>query len=232
MNNDSNDSTRHNSGTYFCSLCRVGQLHSETMRLHLESQSHLNCVEIVNKSVAVVVSKLERIQCHLCSPEQRNKAITFRYRMALNQHLASEHSIPSGMLTQHCAKIYACDHCSFKTASNWAFTHHRFHCEAAPSNETRYRCLVCNLSFPTKEEVTRHRSTQEHRDVATKQRGSYGSTVRVRSCPHCYQTFADLAALKEHFLADHPDLLPRCIRCGLTFALKQQLSAHRLEKFK
>lgn len=223
---DLKDSTRRSGGTYFCSLCRIGQLDCETMRQHLESERHLNCVDIVNKSVAVVVSKLERIQCHLCSPSLASST-TFRYRMALNQHLASEHSMASGMLTQHSGRVFACDHCTFKTSSNWAFTHHRFNCEAAPSNEIRYRCLVCNLSFPTKEEVTRHRSTQEHRDTATRQHGSYGSTIRVRSCPHCYQTFADLSALKEHFLSDHPDLLPRCIRCGATFALKQQLSAHR-----
>jgi hypothetical protein len=65
--------------------------------------------------------------------------------------------------------------------------------------------------------------------MATKTRGSYGTTVRLRSCPHCYTQFTDLASLKEHFLSDHPDLLPRCIRCGTTFALKQQLSAHRLQ---
>ena len=222
---DRADSSRRSGGTYFCSLCRIGQLGCDAMRLHLESERHLNCVEIVHKSVAVVVSKLEQIHCHLCTPQRT--PVNFRYRIALNQHLASEHSVPTGMLTQYCGRVYACDHCDFKTASNWSFTHHRFNCKAAPSNETLYRCLLCNLSFPTKEEVTKHRSTQEHRDVATRQRGSYGATVRLRSCPHCYQTFSDLADLKKHFLADHPDLLPRCIRCGSTFALKQQLSAHR-----
>jgi hypothetical protein len=120
------------------------------MKLHLESEGHLNCVEIVHKSVAVVVSKLEPLQCHLCSP-QRNP-VNFRYRIALNQHLTSEHAVPAKML--NCAQSYACDHCDFKTSSNWSFTHHRFNCQAAPSDETRYRCLICSLSFPTKEEVT------------------------------------------------------------------------------
>lgn len=197
------------------------------MKIHLESESHLSCVRIVHKSVAVIVSKLEPIHCHLCTA--KDSPVNFRYRIALNKHLTLDHAVPSDMLTQYSSQTYSCTYCDFSTLSNWSFTHHRFSCQAAPSDETRYRCLICNLGFCTKAEVTKHRSTQEHRDVATKKRGSYGATVRLRSCPHCYKQFTDLASLKNHFMSDHPDLLPRCIRCGTTFALKQQLSAHRFE---
>lgn len=219
------DSVHRNGGTYFCSLCRIGQLDNVEMKIHLESEGHLNCVRIVHKSVAAIVSKLEPIHCHLCSP--KSSPVNFRYRIALNKHLMLEHAVPSDVLTQYSSQNYSCTYCDFKTSSSWSFTHHRFSCQAAPKDETRYRCLICNLSFSTKAEVMKHRSTQEHRDLATKKRGSYGTTVRLRSCPHCYNQFTDLTSLKNHFLLDHPDRLPRCIRCGTTFALKQQLSAHR-----
>lgn len=225
LESDRADSVRRSGGTYFCSLCRIGQLDNDSMKIHLESESHLSCVRIVHKSVAVIVSKLEPIHCHLCTA--KDSPVNFRYRIALNKHLTLDHAVPSDMLTQYSSQTYSCTYCDFSTLSNWSFTHHRFSCQAAPSDETRYRCLICNLGFCTKAEVTKHRSTQEHRDVATKKRGSYGATVRLRSCPHCYKQFTDLASLKNHFISDHPDLLPRCIRCGTTFALKQQLSAHR-----
>ena len=73
----------------------------------------------------------------------------------------------------------------------------------------------------------KHRSTQEHRDAARNQRCGESNPIRLRSCPHCYQSFSDLTQLKDHFRKDHEDLLPRCTGCGATFALKQQLSAHR-----
>ncbi len=72
--------------------------------------------------------------------------------------------------------------------------------------------------------VRRHRSSQQHRDVASRQKSGAG---RWRCCPHCYQTFDSLAALEQHVQHVHPLLLSRCTICGATFALKQQLSAHR-----
>lgn len=220
------DSETGSSRTYFCSVCRMGQLNCALMHNHLESERHLSIVDIVNKSVAVVISKLEPVQCHLC------RVPSFRYRVQLNQHLAAKHSVPVGSISSICGRVFSCDHCTYKTPSSKAYTYHVFSCKAAPATGIKYRCLICDLSFSTKEESVRHRSTQEHRDTAGLKRsnpGSSTSSLNTRSCPHCYRSFNDLTGLKEHFLADHPDLLPRCTRCGATFALKQQLSAHRLE---
>lgn len=74
------------SGNYFCGLCRLSTgSKSSDMDDHLNSEQHLRCVNIVNKSVAVVINKLVAIQCHLC-------ADTFRYHIQLNRHLNSVHS--------------------------------------------------------------------------------------------------------------------------------------------
>ena len=73
-------------GTYFCGLCRTSCANSDVMYNHLRSQDHLNCVDIVNKSVPLLVNKLEPVQCHLCGK-------SFRYHVQLNKHLPVEHSV-------------------------------------------------------------------------------------------------------------------------------------------
>lgn len=213
---------------YRCSLCGVHEPCSESMGAHLTSEAHLNCVDIVNKSVPVMVSKPETIACHVCTSLRKSPVPVFRYHVQLNRHLHSEHSLPVKSTAEHSGRSFTCEYCGFKTASSASFTHHEFACKAVPKGAVKYRCHICELTFVTRDESIRHRSTQDHRDAAKRQRaGSAPCDARVRSCPHCYRTFDDLTTLKEHFVAEHPDLLSRCSRCGATFALKQQLSAHR-----
>ena len=156
---------------------------------------------------------------------------SFRYRIQLNKHLKTLHALPAANLKAHpSTPVFSCTHCSFRHSSKAAYTHHVFNCKRVPKEELKYRCLICDRTFDTRDEVIRHRSTQEHRDASKSRRsvdGGGGGGGKLRTCQHCYQSFPNLPALKEHLLSNHVNLLPRCPNCLTMFALKQELSAHR-----
>jgi len=178
----------------------------------------------VNKSVAAVISRPVFLECHMCES-------SFRYRIQLNKHLKTLHALPAANLKAHpSTPVYSCTHCSFRHSSKAAYTHHVFNCKRVPKEELKYRCLICDRTFDTRDEVIRHRSTQEHRDASKSRRsvdGGGGDGGKLRTCQHCYQSFPNLPALKQHLLSNHVNLLPRCPNCLTMFALKQELSAHR-----
>ena len=212
-----------NRSAFRCSLCRFSCMGNHFMQRHLESPEHRNCVNIVNQSISVIVNKISLIECHVCAKR-------FRLNVQLNKHLSSVHGLTDERDQDEngpAATSYACQHCAnFHSKSKSAFTHHLFKCSSVPDSESLYRCLICQVAFASKDQVVKHRSSQEHRDLAIGRRS--GASNRPRCCPHCYQTFANLSELKEHSQNQHAELLPRCTSCGQTFALKQQLSAHRL----
>ena len=210
-------------GTWNCGLCRFNCPSGTLMLMHLQSASHTDCVSMINKSVTMAVAKLVAVQCHLCSR-------LFRFNIQLNRHILTDHQLSvdelNGRNDDRVKSCFTCDHCPFKSTSKSVITHHMFKCRSAASKSVApaYRCLICRLSFSSKQQVRQHRSSQQHRDVAGTQKS--GSS-RSRTCPHCYQHFDNLLALKDHLQETHPQLLPRCTICGNTFALKQQLSAHK-----
>lgn len=171
--------------------------------------------------MAAIISRPIFLDCHMCES-------SFRYRIQLNKHLKTLHALSAANLKAHpSTPVFACTHCSFRNSSKAAYTHHIFNCKRVPKEELKYRCLICDRTFNSRDEVIRHRSTQEHRDASKSQRSVDGGGGKLRTCQHCYQSFPNLPALKEHLLSNHVNLLPRCPNCLTMFALKQELSAHR-----
>lgn len=53
-------------------------------------------------------------------------------------------------------EVFKCEHCSYRSSSRSAFTHHLFSCRSVPNEARLYRCLICRLSFPSKQQVIHH----------------------------------------------------------------------------
>ena len=53
-------------------------------------------------------------------------------------------------------EVLKCEHCTYRSSSQSALTHHLFSCRSVPSEARLYRCLICRLSFPCKQQVDIH----------------------------------------------------------------------------
>ncbi|XP_076222268.1 uncharacterized protein LOC116432953 isoform X2 [Nomia melanderi] len=95
---------------------------------------------------------------------------------------------------------------------------------------TPYFCSFCSMNFATAQEAVLHRRTSSHKETVKARKYSEDSTASTtRQCTRCGGKQANLSEHKQHLLREHPEVCHRCPKCGMLFALSQDVTRHTRE---
>ncbi len=195
---------------YWCSACRVIVPTEAAMRQHLVSEVHLELVTMINRSVAIVIKKVQLINCDYC-PKR------FRLGFSLRRHLKDSHPEEVKKAPPPTSQN-KCHHCTFATQDGSKLREHHF---LAHVKKKDFSCLTCRRAFSSRYALQNHKSSKEH----LKKRGSYFP------CLLCGRVEPDAASWEQHMKQEHWPEMSQCYVCGQVFTSPQRLSSHvRLEK--
>ncbi|XP_023290103.1 zinc finger protein 836 [Orussus abietinus] len=215
-------------GSYRCTPCDFWCASNADMEVHLESQGHRDLAFMMNGSVPVVIRREQALVCQTCGRR-------FRYNLQLYLHTKETgHESVTG--SDEYQQRIACPLCGQVVRSLVSLQRHQLACHISPDHERNvnetdppapYFCSFCSLNFSTARDAVLHRRTSRHKEIRSRkfQKGS----LQFRECPHCGEKHSDLASYKEHLLQTHTELCHRCPRCGLLFALSQDVTRHTKE---
>ncbi|XP_076631024.1 uncharacterized protein LOC143346632 [Colletes latitarsis] len=221
-------------GSYKCTPCDFWCEDNERMDSHLTSTSHRDVVSMMNGSVPVVVGRQRALLCGSCNRR-------FRYNLQLRLHVKETGHKESPTATDAYQQRIGCNLCSQIVRSLVALQRHQFTCHGArnddkeetnDSNQTvPYFCSFCSMKFATARDAVLHRRTSSHKEIVKARKCSAEglSVSTVRECPHCEKKQSNLSEYKDHLLQRHPELCHRCPRCGMLFALSQDVTRHTRE---
>ena len=127
------------------------------------------------------------------------------------------------------AKPKICDKCGENYPSMIKFNAHRGSCK-------KYKCLQCDLRFPTEKELKAHVVTHRVRFICDQcetepfhsqsqlenhKQIAHGIVIK---CPHCPKTFS-LAHKRDEHVKKHTETANKCA-CGATYVYKWQMERH------
>ncbi|XP_053975655.1 zinc finger protein 624 [Hylaeus volcanicus] len=219
-------------GSYKCTPCEFWCEDNDTMDSHLSSTSHRDVVAMMKGSVPVVIGRQRALPCGSCDRR-------FRYNLQLRLHARETGHQESSTATDAYQQRIECNLCPQTFRSLVALQRHQLACHAAKNkDETNdsnqsgpYFCSFCSMNFATAREAVLHRRTSSHKEVVkarkSKEKGLPTSTIR--ECPHCEKKQVNLVEHKDHLLRCHPELCHRCPKCGMRFALSQDVTRHTRE---
>ena len=197
--------------SYWCQVCMKTIIGHKTLMGHLSSYSHTELVTVINRSVPVIIRKINLIPCQLCGR-------TFRSNLALKKHMQQGHGIRNFQLENH--ERYFCQYCTFVTYKKASLKSHQF--LVHPNSKLKYDCYICKKQFANKDSAQAHRNTKEH-----KWNTELHQTIEQQQCcEHCSEWFPDVQDLSGHLEVDHHSLLPQCHLCGSRFHFHPELTVH------
>ena len=174
-------------GYFWCSLCKFRHTSSAVMYDHLISEEHEVVVSVINRSVPIIVKKINPIKCEECNEE-------FLLNIALKRHCQIERHTSQNLLTN--LNNLTCEKCQQVFRSNISLKRHK----QRAHGDNVFICTVCNKNFLNKHEARVHRNTSEHRYriLATKKQDE-------RKCDYCPEIFQNLPDLKDHLRTKHSE---------------------------
>lgn len=187
------DRANFSPGYFWCSLCKFKDPNSASMYAHLVSEEHEVVVSVINRSVPIIVKKINPVKCEQCNQE-------FVLNVALMKHCQIEgHN--SGNLSRF-MNNFICVKCQQVFRSNILLKRHK----RVVHGDSIFFCTVCNKNFTSKNEAKVHRNTSEHRyKVLSRKKG------QQRKCDYCNEIFTSLNDFKEHLKAKHKEFSPRFV---------------------
>ena len=197
--------------TYWCQVCMKTINGHKTLMAHLSSYSHTELVTVINRSVPVIIRKINLMSCQLCER-------TFRFNLALKKHMQQGHGVRNFQLENH--ERYFCQYCTFVTYKKTSLKSHQF--LVHPNSKLKYDCYICKKQFANKDSAQAHRNTNEHK-LNTE---LHQTIEQQRWCDHCSEWFTDVEDLSRHLQLQHTSLLPQCHLCGSRFHFHQELTVH------
>ncbi|XP_029675420.1 zinc finger protein 845 [Formica exsecta] len=216
-----------------CTPCDFWCEDNETMESHLLSISHRDVVSMMNGSVPIVISRQRALFCGSCNRQ-------FRYNFQLRSHAKETGHDASYTASDEYQQRIKCDLCPQIVRSLVALQRHQLICHVAKDKEkdevaeaaqpAPYFCSFCSMNFITAQEAVVHRRSSSHKEAVKTRKIQEGLLETVtRECPHCGEKQSSLTAHKSHLLQNHPELCHRCPRCGMQFALSQDVTRHTRE---
>ena len=197
--------------TFWCQVCMKTIIGHKTLMDHLKSYSHTELVTVINRSVPVIIRKINLVSCQLCER-------TFRFNLALKKHMQQWHGIKDFQLENH--ERHYCQYCTFVTYKKTSLKSHQF--LVHPNSKLKYDCYICKKQFANNDSAQAHRNTKEHKMNTELQQ----TIEQQRSCDHCSDLFTDVEDLSRHLQFHHTPLLPQCHLCGSRFHFHQELTVH------
>ncbi|CAK9819338.1 Zinc finger protein 407 [Anthophora quadrimaculata] len=223
-----------NGGSYKCTPCDFWCEDNETMDSHLLSTSHRDVVSMMNGSVPIVIGRQRALPCGSC--ERR-----FRYNLQLRLHIRETGHEESTTVTDAYQQRIKCNLCPQMVRSLVALQRHQLTCHAANTEEKSetnesssqpapYFCSFCTMNFATAQDAVLHRRTSRHKEIVKARKCNEDLSITMaRQCPHCEEKQTNLSEHKRHLLDRHPEVCHRCPKCGIVFALSQDVTRHTRE---
>ncbi|KAL0108082.1 hypothetical protein PUN28_014990 [Cardiocondyla obscurior] len=232
-------------GSCRCTPCNFWCEDNSTMESHLLSTSHRDLVSMMKGSVPVVISRQRTLGCDTCDRQ-------FRYNFQLRLHAKETGHAAGDTASDVYQQRIKCDLCPQVVRSLVALQRHQLTSHIAKNKNKSedkeeeksedkiqdtseivrpapYFCSFCSLNFTTAQEAVLHRRTSSHKEVVKARKSEEGLLETMRECPHCNRTQPNLVAHKSHLLLVHPEICHRCPRCGMLFALSQDVTRHTRE---
>ncbi|KAK6625350.1 hypothetical protein RUM43_005647 [Polyplax serrata] len=202
---------------FWCALCNFECETTKSMELHLDSNSHREVIQAVNKSIPIIIRHKFVFSCSICFKE-------FRFSRELTRHREVHHP---ETLDADAGNKFACTLCDQSFKSMKSLQKHIIHMHKGDV-KIPYFCSTCNEFFATVTEAKNHRNGQLHKykKALADSGGLPQKKGLVRTCTYCGDTLENIDKLKSHLYDRHRSLLPKCIKCGMTFALSQEVSRH------
>lgn len=188
----SEDHVKRNSqvpGYFLCNLCKYQTKETQCMYEHLLSREHNEVVSVINRSVPIVIKKINPAQCSVCDKE-------FVFKIQLVKHCER---LQHGEETVKQYKMrFVCDICHTPFLSNVALRRH----SEKTHKRKYYICTPCNLVFKDIMEAKLHRRSQQHK---YKSSSKSDNNANKKKCRYCGEYFNNFLLLKEHLSAKHPE---------------------------
>ncbi|KAL6422999.1 hypothetical protein ACFW04_010470 [Cataglyphis niger] len=216
-----------------CTPCDFWCEDNGTMESHLLSMSHRDVISMMNGSVPIVISRQRALFCDSCNRQ-------FRYNFQLRLHAKETDHHASYTASDEYQQRIKCDLCPQIVRSLVALQRHQLisHVpkdkekgeDAEAARPAPYFCSFCSMNFITVQEAIVHRRSSSHKEAVRTRKIQEGLLESVmRECPLCGEKQSSLAEHKSHLLQNHPELCHRCPRCGMQFALSQDVTRHTRE---
>lgn len=185
------DSTRGMFGLFLCTFCSFQCHNNDDMLNHLLSEEHKEVVAVINRSVPIVIRKVNPVKCLTCGEH-------FLLNIQLKQHCKETgHACPDGINNK-----YSCNNCNRYFKNSVALLKH----QRKKHKASVYNCTTCSLNFSSAVEAKKHRSSKSHRYMLLAKKDQlFCRNTQSRKCRHCHEEFQNIPKLKQHLEECHPE---------------------------
>ncbi|KAL7029915.1 hypothetical protein ACKWTF_006428 [Chironomus riparius] len=208
-------------GKFLCSsFCKFECVSNAEMTEHLDSVEHQQVVTLINRSKPIIIRYITRLLCKQCRQE-------FRYNIQLMHHMKDCKFKSTDKFKFN--EIFNCDMCDKAFQSGLSLQKHKIKAHRI----SIFFCSECQLTFDTADEAKSHRRTNQHKTLASRKRILNDPQMKERmkkKCPICKEEQMDIIQLKQHIHEFHPERKFSCGRCGMKFAIAQEISRHVRDK--
>ncbi|XP_015605331.1 zinc finger protein 90 homolog isoform X2 [Cephus cinctus] len=213
-------------GSYQCTSCDFWCDASDDMETHFKSSAHCDVVSVMKDSVPVVIRRQIPLSCSSCTRHFRyNIQLRFHARDTGHESVTGSDEYQQRIQCNLCPQVLR----SFISLQRHQLTSHSKDQDQELNEVSKpapYFCSFCSLKFSSAQEAVQHRRTSRHKEIVRLHKSQGSASRRVRECPHCGRRHVSLSEHKEHLLRSHPELCHRCPRCGMLFALPQDVTRH------
>ncbi|KAJ8969590.1 hypothetical protein NQ317_005124 [Molorchus minor] len=205
-------------GFFFCSFCKYRSADTQLMYNHLVSPEHTEVVAVINRSVPIVIKKINPVYCATCKKEFFAQHTTAK---SLNQFICepcgegftSSVSLQRHKQKVHNEKYFICTPCNLKFENSQdakqhrKSLHHKYMCMEKTNDEKRlkrrceYYVRIVELTFTITQELTSHL-----RSKSCKFEENPNDNYRCEKCPFSSNSTSELlfhSALHEEPLKLH-----------------------------
>lgn len=195
-------SAEHNSvvektdGFFLCAFCKFECEHSDLMEEHLLTENHREVISVINRSVPIVIRKMDPVSCPTCGRR-------FRYNVELRRHCSRENHVISDTGTDKYQQKHRCAECSLIFKSNKSMQNHlqRRH------GKNYFFCSSCSMTFDSYLASKLHRRSQQHKYtvLTINNEKTFQAKDISKVCKYCLLRFPNVLYLKEHLRQEHPE---------------------------
>lgn len=191
-------------GNFLCVFCKYESPNNDRMHEHLISNEHQEVISVINRSVPIVIKKLDVISCDTCHE-------SFKLNFQLIKHCEKEGHPISNTSNDDYQMKFKCDHCDEKVFRSKIALHRH---QRTEHKKSVYICRICDIIFDSLHESKIHRRTCEHRYavIKEKKRDNNGYSDKyeklLRKCEFCMELLENVIEYKKHVIQKHPNQAP------------------------